>query len=97
MKITLPKANYSLPDFYDAVAREMGYNATDNLHYDCTKVNVSREMQDSFYDYYTALARENLPEREIRTNITMLLLMSGPKVDDSFKGNEVEVFDGFIC
>ena len=46
------------------------------------------------------LARETKPEpseNDIRVGITMLLAMSGPKVDKSLKANEVEIFDGFIC
>lgn len=97
MKLTLNKAAYGLPDFYDAVARKMGYNATDNLSYDCRKITISKEIQNGFYEYYIKSLRENLSEREIRTSVTMLLLMSGPKVDEALKGNEVEVFDGFIC
>lgn len=100
MKLTLNKAAYGLPDFYDAVARKMGYNATDNLNYDCREITIAKDIQDGFYEYYTDYLSETNPslsEREIKVSVTMLLLMSGPKVDEALKGNEVEVFDGFIC
>lgn len=100
MKLTLSKAAYGLPDFYNAVARKMGYNATGNINYDCREITIAKEIQDGFYEYYTDYLKETNPslsEREIKTSITMLLLMSGPKVDEALKGNEVEVFDGFIC
>lgn len=99
MKLTLSKTKYGLPDFYDAVARKMSYTTTDNLNYDCREITISKEIQDGFYKYYAESLSETNPslsEREIQTSITMLLLMSGPKVDETLKVNEVEVFDGFI-
>lgn len=70
------------------------------LKYDCRKINIAENIQDNFYVYYDNLARETDPtlsENDIKTGITMLLIMSGPKVDNTLKANEVEVFDGFIC
>ena len=100
MKIVIPSKAYGLMEFYDTVAREMGIEPTSETNYDCRKVNVSVAMQDGFYEYYHTLARETKPmmhENDIKTGTTMLLAMSGPKVDAELKGNEVEVFDGFIC
>lgn len=94
------KPSCGLTDFYDVVAKGTGHFNTSELHYDCTKINVAANIQDMFYEYYTALARETKPapsENDIKTGITMLLAMSGPKVDTSLKANEVEIFDGFIC
>lgn len=99
MKITLP--NYkpmSIIELYEAAATEMGYTNTSEIKYDCTKINVAANIQDGFYEYYLALIRENdiySHENEARADITMLLAMSGPKVDQTLKANEVEVFDGF--
>lgn len=87
-------------DFYDVVAKGLGKFGTREFKYDCTKINVAENIQDGFYEYYTQVARETDPtlsESDIRTSITMLLAMSGPKVDSTLKANEVEVFDGFIC
>lgn len=99
MKILIPNKSYSLPEFYDTVAREMGIAPTSEIKYDCRKVNIAENIQDGFYEYYSALARETDPsisENDIKTGITMLLAMSGPKVDMSLPKNAVEVFDGFI-
>lgn len=90
----------SLTEFYDFVALELGCNNQEDIKYDCTKVNIAENIQDGFYDYYTKLAMETDPvlsENDIKTGITMLLAMSGPKVDKALKANEVEIFDGFIC
>ena len=88
-----------LSDFYDAVAKGTGHFNTSKLTYDCTKINIAPNIQDDFYEYYTAVARETNPElseNDIRASITILLAMSGPKVDKTLKANEVEIFDGFI-
>ena len=89
----------SLLDFYDAVAKGTGRFNTSKLQYDCTKINIANNIQDDFYKYYTTLARETNPElseNDIRASITILLAISGPKVDKTLKANEVEIFDGFI-
>lgn len=100
MKISISSPPGDLTEFYDAVAREMGHTDTSELHYNCTKINVSANIQDNFYEHYLALIRENdiySHENEARADITLVLAMSGPKVDQNLKANEVEVFDGFIC
>lgn len=99
MKIKIKNMLYSLPEFYDAVATEMGYDNTSDLHYDCRNINIAANIQDNFYEYYAGQARETSPvlsENDIRVGTTMLLVMSGPKVDDALNPNEVEIFDGFI-
>ena len=93
MKITIPEKNYNLTEFYHAVAKEMGYADTSELHYDCTKIDIAENIQNGFYDYYT---KEMHPAADT-VSVTMLLAMSGPKVNRDLKVNEVEVFEGFIC
>lgn len=76
-----------------------GIPNTSELKYDCRKINIAENIQDNFYEYYTKYAKETQPEltdNDIKTGITMLLLMSGPKVDNALKANEVEIFDDFI-
>ena len=100
MKLTIQNKPCGLIAFYDAVATEMGYTGTSELHYDCRKINVAENIQDSFYDYYTANAKETNPNAnmtDVQISITMILAIKGPKVDKTLKANEVEVFDGFIC
>ena len=97
-KILISIPPCSLVEFYNAVATEMGCTDTRELHYDCTKINIAANIQEDFYEYYAKVARETDPtlsESDIRVGTTMLLAMSGPKVDKSLKANEVEIFDGF--
>lgn len=99
MKIKIPTSPCDIVEFYIAVAKEMKVD-TSEVNFDCRKINIAPNIQDGFYEYYSTLAREkdpNISENDIKTGITMLLVMSGPKVDQTLKANEVEVFDGFIC
>ncbi len=99
MKLEIKMPPCTVVEFFDAVAKEMGYADTSEIKYDCTKINVAANIEDGFYERYTELIREdyaNMPESEIRADITIHLIMSGPKVDTTLKANEVEVFDGFI-
>lgn len=100
MKILIPIPPCGIATLYDAVAREMGIQPTIDTKYDCTKINVAPNIQDGFYEFYSSNAKVINPttsETDIRVGITMLLAMSGPKVDAALKANEVEIFDGFIC
>lgn len=98
MKLKVPNKNYSIVELYDAIATEMGFVAVQNLEYDCCKVNIAKNLQDGIYEKYLELGREqNVSESDVRVGITMLLVCSGPKVDENLADDEVEVFDGFIC
>ena len=99
IKFTVTEKNYGLVELYEAVAKEMGYLIPDKLRYDCREINVAPNIQDGFYAHYMELIKAEDPhvsEHEARCQITILLAMSGPKVDKSLKANEVEVFEGFI-
>lgn len=98
MRIKVPHNNYSITGLYDTIATTMGYKNVNDLEYDCSKVNVANNIQDGIYEKYVELGKEQkLSEHEVRVGITMLLAISGPKVDENLVDDEVEVFDGFIC
>lgn len=100
MKILI--SNYKpcgITELYETAAKEMGYTDTSEMKFDCTKINIAENIQDNLYEYYKTKARETDPylsDNDIKVGTTMLLAMSGPKVDDSLKANEVEIFKGFI-
>ena len=97
-KVKVPENNYGIVELCDAVATAMGCADTSKLEYDCCKINIAKNIQDGIYERYLELGREeSLPDEDIRASVTMLLLMSGPKVNENLADNEVEVFDGFIC
>lgn len=100
MIITIPEKNYTLIELYDTIAREMGIGSGIGRNYDCRRVNVAYNIQENIYACYREMALKHDPkanETDIRVGTTMLLAMSGPKVDQELNANEVEVFEGFIC
>ena len=100
MKIKIAPQQCGIVQLYDRVARQIGYKNTHELNYDCRKINVAKNIQDMFYEYYTKLVRNadsKTPDSDIQIGITMTLAMSGPKVDETLEDNEVEIFEGFIC
>lgn len=98
MKLKVPRKNYNITELYDAVAMAMGYGDVSNLLYDCREINIAQNIQDGIYEKYMDAAREDqMTESDARVGITMLLAISGPKVDENLADDEVEVFDGFIC
>lgn len=109
MKIKIKARPCGLMELYETAAKEyinQLYNsrveAVDFSEYkfDCRNINISNNIQDMLYEYYTEFAKEQdntLSNSDINIGITMLLVMSGPKVDKNLADNEVEIFEGFIC
>lgn len=100
MRITIPEKKYTLIELYDAIAREMGISSGIGRNYDCRYVNIAFNIQENIYDCYREIALKrdpNLDAADIRVGTTIMLAMSGPKVDLELNVNEVEVFEGFIC
>lgn len=97
MKLKVPHKNYGVAELYDAIATEMGFVSTQNLEYDCREVNIAQNIQDGIYDKYLELGRaQGMSDKDIRLSVTMVLVISGPKVDETLEDDEVEVFEGFI-
>ena len=96
MKLKVPKQNYHLVELYEEVAKQMGHKDASNLEFDCRHINVASNIQDGFFQFY----REQNPdmfETDFKTAMNVMLLLSGPKVDENLADDEVEVFSGFIC
>ncbi len=54
---------------------------------DCRKLLVSDNIQAAWYDY---IRKHNIPEADV----TMLLLMNGPKTESTLPDNTVEIQEG---
>lgn len=94
MKLFIPNKNYSLIDLYNTVATTMGFNA-DLCRYDCRKIEIASNLQDCIYRYYI-YENTDKPETEVELAVTMMLALSGPKVNKQLQNNQVEIYDGFI-
>lgn len=95
MKFTTEIKKQTVSDFYDSVATLMGYKDTRELKYDCTKINIAANIQESFFEFYREM-NPDMPPNEVNLGTVMLLACCGPKVDSELNDNEIEVFDGFI-
>lgn len=95
MKLKIPHKNYGIVELYDTVAALMEKEAKD-LNYDCTKINVAKNIQDGFFVHYKE-SNPHASEGDFNMQMGMLLLNYGPKVDETLVDDEVEVFEGFIC
>lgn len=96
MRFIVKESKCSITDFYNEVARQMGYGDTSALKYDCRNITVAPNIQENFFEYYREI-NPGLPESDVRLATAMALIQCGPKVDDTLKANEVEVYYGFIC
>lgn len=77
----------SLAKFYENVAAEFGVDTPDK--YDCTKINVAVNIYDQWYEQW---AKEtDYPDCEL----SMRLMMCGPKADGKLQEDEVEILPGF--
>lgn len=79
-----------LADFYDEVARKLGYTNTDNLKFDCSKIDVSEKIQDAIMSYYRDIKHAGIEE------IAMIWLNWGPKAHEDWYDWKVQVEDGFV-
>lgn len=85
---------------YEAIAHALGADGgDDDLCYDCTKVNISADLQDEIYEAYRAeyIDEYRRTPGSFDAEVAMLLARSGPKVDRALPMRHAEVFDGFLC
>lgn len=87
--LTQKEANCELGEFYKNVGKHLMNNIMGHM-FDCRHIEISKEIQDLFYDYYKT--NYNAADWEI----TMMLAMSGPKTNENLTGYEVEVDDKFM-
>ena len=93
--------------FYPLVCRHLGEADYDKVvSLKCTKIEICKELQDLWYDMVTD-RYPNEPAQEVRTSLTMSLLMSGPKVNEELRPEldyfgdggylyQIKVEDGFM-
>lgn len=94
MKLFIPNKNYSLIELYDTIATTMGLN-TDLCRYDCRKIEIASNLQDNIYRYYID-ENSDKTKTEVELAVTMMLALSGPKINKQLQNNQVKIYDGFI-
>ena len=100
-KVRIPNPEvigYSIVSLYEVIAQTLGeknWNA-ENIQFDCTKINVAKNIYDTMVATAVEQLRHKASEDTIRTEFAMMWCMSGPKAVDGLSKNEVEIFEGFI-
>ena len=78
----------SIVSFYDNVAETMGLNK-DAVRFDCTKIDVSRNIQENIFSVWEKMGASNF-------EIGMTWCNSGPKTDDTLPQDTISITHGFF-
>jgi len=78
----------NIVSFYDNVAQTLGFDK-DKVLYDCTKIDVSKNIQDNIYEVWEKMGA---PDAEI----AITWLNSGPKADDKLPDDTIRISHGFF-
>lgn len=86
----------NLGSFFRLVAETLGVPFDDEgFKVDCTKVNVSTDIQDGFYKTYrSVLYGVGVSQTDIDAETSMLLIQRGPKAYSEFPPCTVEIIQG---
>ncbi len=87
--LTKDECYCELDELYDNIAEKFGYQSRD-LHYDCTKISVTKPVLDQVFSYYKE--RRGADEG----SIAMMWVCLGPKADLPGDGWEARIEEGFI-
>ncbi len=80
-----------IPQFYKNVAKKMGVAVTDSTYFNCTKICVTKSVQDELWAYYYD------EEGYTDFQIIALFLSVGPKANlECRELYSAEVEDGFV-
>lgn len=91
IKLGIEQSYCGIKQLYDIVAQALGYEDTENLHYDCAHINVAPNIAENVFAHMKE--KEDLEAMERG----MLWVCFGPKTDENLKDDEVMVDDDFIA
>lgn len=84
MKIKVKKIPTSIPNLYDIIAEQLGYDP-DKCHYSCTQIEVSEDIYNTIEATYGG-----------KDVFAMHWLIYGPKVDEDLEENTARIHEDFI-
>lgn len=87
--LTISGGYCSITALYDRIAMALGLPHGDNVHYNCTKIEVSVHLQDEVFAYYKEVQKAEAD------SIAMWWVCFGPKATENLEENEVRVQDGW--
>lgn len=89
-KLTKEECDCDVVDFYDNVARHIGYSEVENLKYDCRYICVSTKIMESVVNHY--VNKMNIT----RGQAELIWLHYGPKANIDSDDYCVRIDDKFI-
>ena len=103
MKILIEVTKDDLKDgmvkAYENFAKKGRFRVLETSIFRCTRIEVSKEVDDYFWEYYRKKAKENnknMTDEEITGAIAMLMLQNGAKRNESLKPWTVTMEDDFV-
>lgn len=84
VQMRLKKEVGGIMDLYNVIAEQLGFDHT-KCNYDCTKIKVSVDIEETIRSKY-----------EDTAEFAMSWIIFGPKVDDQLTLNTVAIGEGFI-
>ena len=87
-RIKVSGTKTSIGTLYDVIAVAMNLPVNDDARYDCSKVNVAKNIQENVFEYY----KDSGMNEE---SVCMLWLCYGPKAVDYLADDEVELKEGW--
>ena len=98
LEIKLSDLKDGMAKAYERFALRAGLYVCEQTMFDCTKIEVSKEIDDYFWKYYREQGKENNPnlsDEEIKTSIAMLMLQHGAKRNDELPPWHIKLEDGY--
>lgn len=83
--------NWSLVKFYENVAQEFGFSSAEEHGFDCRKILVSESIIQKWYGWF-----EEEYGKGTAYELSMLLLLTGPKAGKELEDGEVFISEGFL-
>lgn len=99
IEATLDDLKDGMVKAYENFAIKGGFNVTDKSTFRCTRIEVSKEVDDYFWKYYTDKAHKDNPEltdSDIKIGIAMLMLNNGAKRNEDLKPWTVVMEEDFV-
>lgn len=81
--------NWSIPEIYEQVARDVGYPTTSMTKFDCRKILVSEDIQEKVFDFLRSSGSDE-------ASIGMMWCFAGPKTEKQLPKGHVCIMDGFF-
>ena len=85
------RVNWNLVEFYENVAREFDFSLVEERGFDCRKILVSESIIQKWYEWF-----EEEHGKGKAYELSVLLLLTGPKAGKELEDGEVFIAEGFL-